>query len=88
VADEADVNKASLRPQQEDASEWDFIRALDKTPREWFPEAFSSSARKLPDAPFLAHVFAELLMLSNWLGSDTRFFPIERAEGECSISFS
>jgi CRISPR-associated endonuclease/helicase Cas3 len=88
VADEPDINKASLWPQQEDALEWEYIRALDEMLRDWFPDAFASTAPDLPNAPLMAHVFAGLLMLSDWLGSDTRFFPIERAEGECSISFS
>ena len=42
-----------------------------------YPLAFEVSARPLPDQPAFAHLFAGLVQLADWLGSDTRegFFP-------------
>jgi CRISPR-associated endonuclease/helicase Cas3 len=40
----------------------------------WFAGAFSAGP-SLPEAPAFHHAFAGLLMLADWLGSDTRFFP-------------
>lgn len=41
----------------------------------WFPKAFAPDTPPLPDTPGLTHLFAGLVMLADWLGSDTRFFP-------------
>lgn len=40
----------------------------------WFASAFTAAA-PLPDRPEFDHAFAGLLMLADWLGSDTQFFP-------------
>ncbi len=40
----------------------------------WFAPAFAAGL-PLPEAPAFHHAFAGLLMLADWLGSDTRFFP-------------
>jgi CRISPR-associated endonuclease/helicase Cas3 len=40
-----------------------------------FPLAFTASGAALPDTPAFAHLFAGLVQLADWLGSDTRFFP-------------
>ena len=42
-----------------------------------FPLAFTACHRPLPDQPAFAHLFAGLVQLADWLGSDTRqgFFP-------------
>jgi CRISPR-associated endonuclease/helicase Cas3 len=42
---------------------------------QWFPDAFGQNVVPLPDSPLLSHMFAGLVMLADWLGSDTRFFP-------------
>lgn len=43
--------------------------------KRFVPDAFSEGGLPLPDAPRFAHYFAGLVQLSDWLGSDTRFFP-------------
>lgn len=45
--------------------------------RESYPLAFAECHRPLPDQPAFAHLFAGLVQLADWLGSDTRenFFP-------------
>lgn len=42
-----------------------------------YPQAFANNAPELPDTPAFTHLFAGLVQLADWLGSDTRpgFFP-------------
>ncbi len=51
------------------------IGALTASVRAWFPAAFAPTARQLPDAAGFEHGFAGLVMLADWLGSDSAFFP-------------
>ena len=44
-----------------------------------FPEAFEPDGEPLPEAPRFGHLFAGLIQLADWLGSDTRFFPYSQA---------
>ena len=46
-----------------------------------YPAAFERGAPELPDTPAFAHLFAGLVQLADWLGSDTRsgFFPYSQA---------
>ncbi len=39
-----------------------------------YPSAFEAEGQALPDAPAFGHLFAGLVQLADWLGSDTRFF--------------
>ena len=45
--------------------------------RQSYPLAFAECRRPLPDKPAFVHLFAGLVQLADWLGSDTRkgFFP-------------
>ena len=45
--------------------------------RQSYPLAFAACHRPLPDKPAFVHLFAGLVQLADWLGSDTRegFFP-------------
>jgi CRISPR-associated endonuclease/helicase Cas3 len=45
---------------------------------EIFPKAFDVSDQVLPAAPRFGHLFAGLVQLADWLGSDTRFFPFSK----------
>lgn len=49
-----------------------------------FPEAFAEEHTGLPGAPEFQHAFAGLLMLADWLGSDSdpNFFPFSCGERE------
>lgn len=40
-----------------------------------YPKAFEAGDKLLPDAPAFGHLFAGLVQLADWLGSDTDFFP-------------
>jgi CRISPR-associated endonuclease/helicase Cas3 len=47
----------------------------------WFPEAFAPRGTPLPNGTRFQHAFAGLVMLADWIGSDTRFFPFSN-EGD------
>ena len=51
--------------------------------RQGYPLAFTECLRPLPDKPAFVHLFAGLVQLADWMGSDTRegFFPFT-APGE------
>ena len=53
------------------------IGAISAEMQAQYPQAFTNDAPELPDAPAFAHLFAGLVQLADWLGSDTRpgFFP-------------
>lgn len=55
----------------------DTVAAMGSRVRALYPQAFGDEAPDLPDAPAFAHLFAGLVQLADWLGSDTRpgFFP-------------
>lgn len=40
-----------------------------------YPQAFEPGGEPLPEAHAFAHLFAGLVQLADWLGSDTAFFP-------------
>lgn len=54
----------------------------------WFPEAFLPGGDPLPDMPAFQHAFSGLVMLADWLGSDTRFFPYGELGRENRMGFS
>jgi CRISPR-associated endonuclease/helicase Cas3 len=56
------------------------ITAMGQQIQVLFPQAFLSPAPTLPDSPAFAHLFAGLVQLADWLGSDTRpgFFPYSK----------
>lgn len=45
-----------------------------------YPRAFEPVCKTLPDAPAFGHLFAGLVQLADWLGSDTDFFPYSEEE--------
>ena len=53
------------------------LRSIGALSRQSYPSAFESGGDPLPDAPAFSHLFAGLVQLADWLGSDTRegFFP-------------
>lgn len=56
------------------------VAAMGERVQALYPQAFAAQAPELPDAPAFAHLFAGLVQLADWLGSDTRegFFPYTR----------
>jgi len=53
------------------------LASMGKRLKQSFPLAFGECQRLLPDEPAFVHLFAGLVQLADWLGSDTRekFFP-------------
>ena len=69
------------RPQ----GQWDPMAAVTEVmrwAREAFPKAFEPGGRFLPDEPRFQHRFAGLVMLADWLGSHSYWFPIHRVSLE------
>lgn len=52
------------------------LEAISGRARELFSAAFGSVERPLPNNRAFAHLFAGLVQFADWLGSDTRHFPI------------
>jgi CRISPR-associated endonuclease/helicase Cas3 len=48
--------------------------------KQWLPLAFAQDVEPLPTSPLLAHGFAGLVMLADWLGSDREVFRYTRPE--------
>lgn len=57
-------------------------RIMGAAMRAWFPDAFAGegggSNDGPPPTPRLQHLFAGLVALADWVGSDTRFFTFEK----------
>jgi CRISPR-associated endonuclease/helicase Cas3 len=56
--------------------------------RIWFPKAFEADGPPLPDTPAFAHAFAGLVMLADWMGSDTSFFPFSESDDDDRMVFA
>ncbi|MEX1366313.1 MAG: CRISPR-associated endonuclease Cas3'', partial [Nannocystaceae bacterium] len=54
---------------------FDAISSLHQATRRWFPAAYDGGSSMLPATARFQHGFAGLVMLADWLGSDTAFFP-------------
>jgi len=59
---------------------------LGTAARAWFAEAFTEGEEEPLPEPALAHLFAGLVSLADWLGSDRRFFPHESVFRESYIA--
>ncbi len=87
------VNPANYRHARhwEAANGYDPMSALDElaqTVRHAFPAAFSSDVPKINATPTLQQRFAGLVMLADWIGSDTQFFPFRQSLDEDRASFA
>jgi CRISPR-associated endonuclease/helicase Cas3 len=51
-----------------------------------YPKAFKPGREPLPHTPALGHLFAGLVQLADWLGSDTRFFAYSKAQEDRSTT--
>lgn len=55
------------------------LREVGACARKSYPLAFQSGGHELPNAPAFGHLFAGLVQLADWLGSDKRFFEFSKA---------
>ena len=63
-------------------SSFEGLRSLAANFRIWFPDAFLKSAPSLPEMAPVQHLFAGLLIMADWIGSDEQFFPFSDLEEE------
>lgn len=56
--------------------------------RRWFPAAFVREEPALPESTPFQHAFAGVVMLADWIGSDTKFFPFSCSEGDDRMDVS
>ena len=56
---------------------FDKIKQIALQIRDWFPEAFCQNGTTLPSNPEFQHHFLGILMLADWVGSDTRWFQFQ-----------
>lgn len=64
------------------------IRTLTGRALRWFPEALATGTTPLPNITAFQHGFSGLVMLADWLGSDTHFFPYSCPGGGDRIDFA
>lgn len=51
------------------------LKEIGRRTTDLYTEAFAPGGDPLPEAPAFGHLFAGLVQLADWLGSDTTFFP-------------
>ena len=56
------------------------VGELAESTKAWFPDAWQPGGSPLPAAAELQHGWAGLLMLADWLGSDTRIFALSNGD--------
>lgn len=64
------------------------LEALTETARCAFPGAFAADVEPINATAALQQRFAGLVMLADWIGSDTQFFPYRQSEDEDRQSFA
>ncbi|GIX39461.1 MAG: CRISPR-associated helicase/endonuclease Cas3 [Silanimonas sp.] len=64
------------------------LDALAATVREAFPRAFQDEAAPIDAPPYLQQRFAGLVMLADWIGSDTQFFPYRQNADEDRLALA
>jgi len=73
------------------AEDYDPLAALDAlavAARQAFPQAFAKAVPPIDATPALQQRFAGLVMLADWIGSDTQFFPYRQSETEDRMTFA
>lgn len=71
---------------QRPAAKWAYPSAglieLSGLARATFPRAFDNDVAPIDASPTMQRVFSGLVMLADWIGSDTTFFPFRRSNDE------
>ncbi|MFN3594334.1 MAG: CRISPR-associated helicase Cas3' [Thiobacillaceae bacterium] len=81
----ANIDRAKLAALWSSREGYDLLAALDALAaavRAAFPGAFAGRTEPIDATPTLQQRFAGLLMLADWIGSDTQFFPFRRGPDE------
>lgn len=66
----------------------DGVNELIDGVRRSFPLAFVAGERRMVATPELQHRFAGLVMLADWIASDTQFFPYRRSAAEDRLALA
>jgi CRISPR-associated endonuclease/helicase Cas3 len=64
------------------------VSDLVATVRKAFPEAFGEGIQRINATPEYQQRFAGLVMLADWIGSDTQFFPYRARPEECRLALA
>ncbi|MCX8098524.1 MAG: CRISPR-associated helicase Cas3' [Casimicrobiaceae bacterium] len=64
------------------------LEALAQRAREAFPDAFARDVPVIDATAELQHRFAGLVMLADWIGSDTQFFPYRKSAKEDRLALA
>lgn len=64
------------------------LDALAEAARQAFPGAFVADVEPIDATPALQQRFAGLVMLADWIGSDTQFFPYQTPHGQTRSDFA
>ncbi len=64
------------------------VEALLDRCRSWFPAAFDGSMGTLLEHPALEHAYAGVVMLADWIGSDTRIFHYSESVDDDRMVFA
>jgi CRISPR-associated endonuclease/helicase Cas3 len=64
------------------------LAALAQAARSTFPEAFRADVPPIDATPTLQQRFAGLVMLADWIGSDTQFFPYRQSADEDRLAIA
>lgn len=70
-----DWNKNIWKPVASSYSPATVLKEIGERAEALYPQAFEPGGEPLPAAHAFAHLFAGLVQLADWLGSDTTFFP-------------
>lgn len=73
--------------ESEGLSPFDGIRTLREAASRWFPAAFTD-APPFPASSSFYHAYSGLVMLADWLGSSTRWFPFAESLGKDRMPFA
>ncbi len=76
--DPRDWNRNIWKPVASSYSPSPVLKEIGERVEAIYPQAFEPGGEPLPDAPAFAHLFAGLVQLADWLGSDTAFFPFSK----------
>ncbi|MDA1080122.1 MAG: CRISPR-associated helicase Cas3' [Gemmatimonadetes bacterium] len=80
--------EAALWSPREGLVPGDGVRTLVAACHEWFPRAFEEGAPALPHEPRFEHAYAGLVMLADWLGSDSTVFRFSADADEGRMAFA
>ena len=65
-----------------------WLNELVESARRTFPRAFEPGVSPITATPNLQHRFAGLVMLGDWIGSDTQFFPYRIDRNQDRVAFA